>query len=213
MVAHDLRNPLFVILGNADMIAERAEGSLTREAAGDITRAAARMGRLVTDLLDLVRIDAGTFRLDKREHSVPSLLSEMHQSYRPMFDDRGVTLSVDVPPADLVASFDHDRVVQVLSNLLGNAMKFTPRGGKVDLQVEHDVGELVLAVRDDGAGIEPSSLPHLFERFWQRDSDTRRGLGLGLYLCRVIARAHGGDISVQSKVGAGSTFRVWLPMS
>lgn len=213
MVAHDLRNPLCVILANAAQLAEVAGDSDTREAAEDITQAAARMGRLLTDLLDVVRIDAGTFQLGKRPHSVRALLSEMRQSYRPLFDGRGVTLSVDVPPAEVVASFDHDRVVQMLSNLLGNALKFTPRGGNVGLHVEHDADKLVFVVRDDGTGIQPNALPHLFERFWQRDPDMRRGLGLGLYLCRTIARAHGGDISVQSEVGAGSTFGVWLPMS
>ncbi len=213
MVAHDLRSPLSVIVGNADMIAEGAEDALMREAAGDITRAAARMGRLLVDLLDLARIDAETFRLDRQPHSLTTLLSELRLSYCPVFEDRGVTLSVDVPSEDLVATFDHDRVVQLLSNLLGNAVKFTPRGGSVDLWVERDPEKLVFVVRDDGAGIPPSALSHLFERFWQSDTDRRRGLGLGLYLCRTIARAHGGEISVQSEVGSGSTFRVCLPMS
>lgn len=213
MVTHDLRNPLSVIVANADMIAKGAGDSYTQEAAGDITNAAARMGRLLADLFDVARIDAGTFQLTRRLHDVRSLLSQMCQSYAPLFAEHGVTLSVEVSPADVVASFDRDRVVQMLSNLLGNAMKFTPPGGSVDLHVEHDADQLVFAVRDDGAGIPPSAFPHLFERFWQRDRDTRRGLGLGLYLCRTIARAHGGDISVQSEPGVGSTFRVWLPMS
>lgn len=213
MVTHDLRNPLSVILGYADMIEDGADISLAQEAAGEIKSAAARMGRLLTDLLDLVRIDRGTFRLDQRPYSVTALLSEMRQSYRPMFDGRRVTLSVDLPTGNVFACFDHDRIVQMLSNLLGNALKFTPVGGSVDLQVEHNADNVVFVVRDNGAGIEPNDLPHLFERFWQRDSDTRRGLGLGLYLCRTIARAHGGDISVQSEVGKGSTFRVWLPVS
>lgn len=213
MVTHDLRNPLCIIMANASLISEGAEASTIREAASDITCAAARMGRLLTDLLDVARIDGGTFALARRPHSVRALLSEVRRSYRPLFDGSGVTLSVDVPRADVVASFDLDRIVQLLSNLLGNAMKFTPQGGSVGLHVEHDADALVFVVRDDGAGIQPDALPHLFERFWQRDPDTRRGLGLGLYLSCTIARAHGGDISVQSEVGTGSTFRVRLPMS
>ncbi len=211
MVAHELRNPLCVIAGNAEMIVDSAETPSTLEAASDITSAAARMGRLVTDLLDVARIDSGTFPLDKRAHSVPALLSELRRAYRPLFDGRGVTLSVDVPTEDFVGRFDIDRVLQILSNLLGNAMKFTPRGGNVDLHVEHEADNLVFVVRDDGAGIELSALPHLFERFWQRDPAARQGLGLGLYLSRTIAQAHGGDIGVHSEVGAGSTFRVVLP--
>lgn len=213
MVTHDLRTPLCVIVANADVIAKEPAGIQVREAAEDITHAAARMGRLVTDLFDVARIDAGTFSLDKRPHHVQALLSKIRHSFRPLFDGRGVALSVEVPPADVVASFDHDRVEQMLSNLLGNALKFTAPGGAVDVHVEHDTDELVLVVRDEGTGIHPEFLPHVFDRFSQHDRDGRRGLGLGLYLCRTIATAHGGDISVLSDVGAGSTFRVWLPMS
>lgn len=214
MVTHDLRSPLCVIVANADLIAGNPAGEYTREAAEDITRAAARMGRLLTDLLDVARIDAGTFKLTRKPLDARALLSELRQSYRPLFDDSGVTLSVGLPAEPVVASFDHDRVVQMLANLLGNAMKFTPRGGHVALELEQQQGEeqLVFVVRDDGPGIDARAFPHLFERFWQQDPDRRRGLGLGLYLCRTIAEAHGGDISVQSQPGLGATFRVSLPM-
>jgi signal transduction histidine kinase len=213
MVTHDLRSPLCVIVANAEVITESTGNEFVREAAGDITRAAARMGRLLTDLLDVARIDAGTFRLNKHEQDVRTLVSELRQLYQPLFDGRSVTLSVGMPEAGVVASLDSDRVVQMLSNLLGNALKFTHAGGSVALNVEGGGEQLVFAVQDDGAGIYPSAVPHLFERFWQNDPDARRGLGLGLYLCRTIARAHGGEISVQSDPGAGSTFRVALPMS
>ena len=140
-------------------------------------------------------------------------LAEMRRTYRPLFEGRGVSLALDAPAADIIASLDHDRIVQLLSNLLGNALKFTPPGGSVALNVDHSDEQLVFVVRDDGAGVPADALPNIFERFWQRDADTRRGLGLGLYLCRTIAQAHGGDISVQSELGEGTMFRVALPVS
>ncbi|MEX2467997.1 MAG: HAMP domain-containing sensor histidine kinase [Gemmatimonadota bacterium] len=211
MVMHDLRNPLCVILANADFLGEDAEDQDVREAAEDVTLAAARMGRLLNDLLDIAHIDAGSFPLNKERHDARALLSEVHRAYRPLFESRGISLTIDAPSEAVMASFDYDRVVQLLSNLLGNAMKFTPTGGSVFLHAEHRNQELVFVVRDDGVGIHPDTLANIFERFWQHDADSRRGLGLGLYICRTIAEAHGGDISVESEVGSGTTFRVSLP--
>ena len=211
MVTHDLRSPLTVIAANADFIAKGRADDSTREAAEDVLRAAARMERLLADLLDVARIESGTFRVGKGRHDVSALLAEVLHEYGPLFVDRDVTLKVDMPAAPLVASFDHDRVVQVISNLLGNAMKFTPPRGVVHLHAERGAADVVLVVRDTGPGIHPEALPHVFERFWKRDDEARRGLGLGLYICRTIAEAHGGDITVESDLGKGSTFRVSLP--
>jgi len=178
-----------------------------------VTLAAARMGRLLTDLLDVAQIDAGRFPLEKRRHDARALLSEVRRAYRPLFAGRGVSLVIDAPEELVLASFDYDRVEQLLSNLLGNAMKFTPAGGRVALHVERSGQQLVFVVRDDGIGIDPDTLPKIFERFWRYDTDSRPGLGLGLYICRTIAVAHGGDITVQSELGGGTTFRVSLPVS
>ena len=213
MVMHDLRNPLHVILANADFLGESAEGQDSREAAQDVTLAAARMGRLLTDLLDVAQIDTGRFPLEKGHHDARALLSEVHRAYSPLFEGRGVSLVIDAPEDPVLASFDSDRVEQLLSNLLGNAMKFTPAGGSVALHVERSGQQLVFVVRDDGIGIDPDTLPKIFERFWRHDTDSRPGLGLGLYICRTIAVAHGGDITVQSELGGGTTFRVSLPVS
>lgn len=213
MVTHDLRNPLCVIVVNAEMLAEQTMEPATREAAEEMTRAAARMERLLTDLLDVARIESGTLRIVKHRYDLGTLLSEVLVSYRPLFEARGVTFTANLPPDGLVASFDHDRIVQVLSNLLGNAMKFTPPGGAVDLRAEGGDDEVALVVQDDGPGIPEEALPHLFERFWQVDTGARRGLGLGLYICQNIAEAHGGHVSVQSRLGAGAAFRVALPVA
>jgi signal transduction histidine kinase len=211
IVAHDLRNPLHVITLNAQNIAE-ATTDATKEDALEVIRAAARMNRLLTDLLDVARIESKTLRITRRPHDVGVLLTEVLRSYRPLFADRGMTFSVGVPIPAIVAFFDRDRIVQVLSNLLGNAMKFTPREGAVHLHAVQAGGQIEFVLRDNGPGIHPDALAHVFERFWQIDSDTRRGLGLGLYICEKIVTLHGGRIWVESEHGHGATFRFTLPL-
>jgi signal transduction histidine kinase len=211
MVTHDLRSPLSIIALNAQNIAECTNEVGTREAAEDMVRAGARMERLLSDLLDVARIESNSLRIVKELHDVGALMTEVGDSYRPLFTARGMTLSVGVPPRRVVAFFDHDRIVQVLSNLLSNAMKFGRTGGKIDIHVEQRAQDIELVASDDGPGIDPAALPHVFDRFWRIDHETRRGLGLGLYICQKIVEAHGGRISAESEVGHGATFRFCLP--
>ena len=212
MVTHDLRSPLCVISLNAHSIVASSTDESTLEAAEEMVRAAARMDRLLSDLLDVVRIDSGTLRIVKRPNDIGALVNETFGSYRPLFVDRKLTFTATGPKGSVVAVFDHDRIVQVLSNLLGNAMKFTPPNGNVSLHAEQRDELVEITLRDDGPGIEPLLLPHVFERFWQLDQDTRRGLGLGLYICAKIVEAHGGHISAESELGKGATFRFTLPV-
>ena len=212
MVTHDLRNPLCVIAMNAQNIAHDTTEPSTREAADEVTRAVARMERLLTDLLDVARIESGMLRIVKRRYDLGKLLTGVLESYRPLFAARGVTFAVELPVSPIVASFDHDRIVQVLSNLLGNAMKFMSPQGTVGLYAEQQGDDVAFVVADDGPGIRPAALPHIFERFWQIDSNSRRGLGLGLYICKKIVEAHGGRISAESELGKGATFRFTLPL-
>ena len=211
MVTHDLRSPLSVIMAASEFIVDATKEAETREVASDVSCAAGRMGRLLTDLLDVARIESGTFGIVKGRHDVGALLADVLHAYGPLFAQRDVTLKVELPAAPLIASFDHDRVVQLLSNLLANSMKFTPPEGHVELRAEHDGSDLKLVLRDTGPGIPPDAMPHLFDRFWKRDDDARRGLGLGLYICKNIVEAHGGQISAESERGQGTTFRVALP--
>ncbi|MDB4982691.1 MAG: hypothetical protein JWM82_3443 [Myxococcales bacterium] len=212
-VTHDLRNPLCIIAVNAQWIAEDTKDVSTREAAEQVSLAAARMGRLLNDLLDVARVESGALRIAKSENDVGALVGELRRAYRPLFAERRMSFVVENPAVALGASFDHDRIVQVLSNLLANAMKFTLPGGTVRLVVERraEAGEIEFVLSDDGPGIHPDALPHVFKRFWQLDSDTRRGLGLGLYISEEIVKAHGGRIWVESELGKGATFRFTLP--
>jgi signal transduction histidine kinase len=211
MVTHDLRSPLSVIVMNAQFICDLTKEAPTREAGEDVRRAAARIGRMLADLLDVARIESGTLCIVERPHDVSVLLTELLQSYQPLFADRGITFVVEVPGDAVVASFDYDRVVQVLSNLLGNAMKFVPSAGTVELHVERRAGGVEFVLRDNGPGIHPNALPNVFRRFWQVDSDKRRGLGLGLYICQKIVEAHAGRIWIENDFGKGATFRFTLP--
>jgi len=213
MVTHDLRSPLTVIVANASFISEETTEVVTRDAAEDMLGAAARMGRLLADLLDVARIESGTLRIEKGEHDIGALLTGVLSSYRPIFASLGIRFTIRPPEAPVCASIDHDRVVQLLSNLLGNAMKFTPQGGHVELRAEARDGEVALVVHDSGPGIDPEALPHVFDRFWKVKDDGQQGLGLGLYICRSIAEAHGGSMSVESSPGHGTAFRVSLPDS
>ncbi len=213
MVAHDLRGALTVVVICARMIVDETKEESTRQAAEEITQAAGRMERLLTDMLDVTRIDAGTFRIVKRPHNVGELLHEVQRAYGPLFLDRKMSLLVEGRPSPLVASFDHDRIVQVFSNLLGNALKFTPAKGTVDVHVVERADEVEFTVRDNGPGISSDALPHLFERFWQLDTEAPRGLGLGLYICEKTVQAHGGRIWAESELGKGAAFHFTLPVA
>lgn len=212
MVTHDLRSPLTVIAMGAEAIATDTQEPPTRKVAHMMMQAAARMDRLVADLLDALRIQSGTLRITKQLQGVDALLGEVLQTYGPLFANRHLTFTVDMPTTPIVASFDYDRIVQVLSNLLGNAMKFTPKGGTVILHVQRRTQQVEFSLSNSGPGIFPHDLPHIFERFWQIDNHSRRGLGLGLYICKTIVEAHGGTIAAESELGTGATIRFALPL-
>lgn len=212
MVTHDLRGPLVVLSMGAEAIAEETNDAAIREIAQQMTRAAARMDRLIVDLFDVVRIQSGTLRITKQPQGIDTLLNEVLKTYGPLFASRALNFTIEMPPKGVVVSFDYDRIVQVLSNLLGNAMKFTPHGGTAILRVKQRAQQIEFSLSNSGPGINPGDLSHIFERFWQIDNQYRRGLGLGLYICRTIVEGHGGTITAESKAGMGVTIRFVLPL-
>lgn len=213
MVTHDLRSPLMAIALGAEAIATDPKDPSTRKMAQLMLQSAARMERLIADLLDAVRIQSGTMRITKQPQRVRALLTEAFKTYEPLFASRGLTFTVDIPTADIIASFDYDRIVQVLSNLLGNAMKFTPHGGTVALHVQQRDEQIEFSLSNSGPGISPNDLPHIFDRFWKIESHSRRGLGLGLYICKTIVEGHGGAIKADSELDKITTIRFVLPMT
>jgi signal transduction histidine kinase len=212
IVAHDLRNPLNLMMMTTQVIADtEAAGERRDQLIGVMLRAAHRMNRLIDDLLEVVRQESGKMRLELGEVSVESLLAQTTEAFQATAAEKGISLIVEEAPPGLAVTGDSERIMQVMSNLVGNAMKFVPRGGKVDVKCERRGTDAICSVADSGPGIPPEDLDKLFEKFWQRRRTDKRGVGLGLAIARGIVEAHGGHIWAESIVGAGSTFFFTLP--
>lgn len=215
MASHDLRNLLGGVAMSASLLlkveGDGAQHVSTRREAERIQRLAARMARLVGDLLDLASIEAGRLAVVPSQHEPTELIRDAQDAFQSVARARGISIRTEVKVGTALAPYDHDRVLQVLANLLGNALKFTSRGGRVDLLVESVGGEIRFAVSDTGCGIAPDQLGVIFERFRQATARERSGLGLGLYISRCIVEAHGGRIWAESRPGEGSSFYFTLP--
>ncbi|MFZ5908756.1 MAG: sensor histidine kinase [Chloroflexota bacterium] len=219
-VSHELKTPLTSIQGFAQAILdETADTPESRAQAAEIIyNESARMHRMVLDLLDLARLDAGTADLKTEAVDVSALLNGMAEKFSLQAQQAGVALLVDTPPPDLPSlAADGDRLAQVLTNLVDNALKHTPPGGQVTLGTQLERAEMVIRVADTGAGIPAQAIPHIFERFYQADASRpggkKRGAGLGLAIAHEIIAAHGGRITLRSQEGQGTVFYVHLPLS
>lgn len=212
VVAHDLRNPLHTATTTVSLMRELAQNDPQQQRhLGFIERSMHEMDRLIGDLLDLARIEAGTFAVRKEPVDVRSLLAEAVTMFEPRATEREITLDCTAE-GTLQACGDRTRILQVMSNLLGNAFKFTPPGGRVVVRAAERDGCVEVSVEDTGQGIADDHLAHVFDRFWRADGTSRGGAGLGLAICRGIISDHGGRIWVESELGRGSAFRFTLPM-
>lgn len=211
-VAHDLRGPLSTLTMKAAIIRKSAEISKAHEQAAGIENVSMRMEYLVRSLLDAAALDAGGFSVAQTDCDVGELLRDAIDMFASIASSKSIQLRASAPEQQgLRVHADRERSLQVLSNLIGNAIKFTPQGGTIDLSAEAEGDWVRFAVADNGPGVAPEHVPHLFARFWKTETGERRGTGLGLFISKGIVDAHGGRIWVESQLGHGATFRFTLP--
>src|ERR1044072_8160141 len=215
-ISHELRNPLNAILGWAHMLRlGKLNKANTERAVETIYRNAQSQTQLVSDLLDVSRIISGKLRLDVRTVDLIYIVNAAIDSIRPAADAKGIQLQTMLDPAVGPISGDADRLQQIVWNLLTNAVKFTPKEGKIQIKVQRVDSHVEIVVSDSGVGISKEFLPYVFDRFRQADASTTRihgGLGLGLSIVHQLVDLHGGSVSVQSEgEGKGATFTIQLP--
>ena len=214
IVAHDVRSPLNAIFLSAQLLARKlvkAGDAAGRDSVESILRSIARANHLIEDLLDVARIEGGALSLAPESVAVEAVLGEVLGSQQLLASAVAVELQVAIDPAGSRVRADRHRLLQVLENLIGNALKLTPTGGLIRIEVTPRAGEVRFAVADTGPGIPAQNLTHVFDRFWQAQRAERTGAGLGLAICKGIVEAHGGRIWVESTPGCGSTFFFTLP--
>lgn len=212
IVSHDLRNPLSTILTSTERLLMR-DPEDARQSIARCRRAAQRMTRMISDLVDAASLDSGTLSLDRRDHDLLRVVNDAIDLLQPLAEARGLTLAAGAN-AELSAFCDRERVVQVLSNLVGNAIKFSPAESTIRIAAELWGSMVRISVSDGGPGITPDLLPRIFDRYWHtNNAHNRQGAGLGLYIAKGIVEGHGGRIWVDSVPGRGSTFYFTLPTS
>lgn len=217
MLAHELRNPLGAAHNAVELLALRGDDPKTlRMSVGVLGRQTRQLSRMVDDLLDVARITSGRIRLRRSRVLLSELIEQGVQTGEPLVEERAQQLTVELPPEPIELDADPVRLAQVVSNLIGNAAKYTQPGGAITIRAWREAAEAVLSVCDNGSGIAPDLLPHVFELFVQSDDSLDRaegGLGLGLTLVRQLTEMHGGSVEARSEgPGCGSEFIVRLPL-
>jgi signal transduction histidine kinase len=217
MVSHDLRSLLGGIALSAALLTKLAKTdepvAKAARHAETIQRISARMNLLIGDLFDVASIEAGRLSVNPQAYDVGQLIRDSREAFEPAAVARGIEFLCEDGPGGLVANLDHERILQVLANLVGNALKFTSQGGRISLAVDKRGNEVLFSVEDSGEGVPADRLDKIFDRFFQSHRNDRRGLGLGLYIAKSIVEAHGGKIWAESSAGRGSRFFFTLPLA
>ena len=215
IVSHDLRNLLSAVMGYSALIetevSEKTYGAAVVANARRIQRSGARMNRLIGDLIDVASIQAGVLAVTREVEDPTHVVTEAVDTFQSIASAREMSVVAEIVQPLKPATFDAARILQVLTNFLSNAIKFTPRHGKVVVRVETVGDELLFSVTDTGQGIAADKLEAVFERYLQVAPNDRRGVGLGLYISKCIVQGHGGRIWAESKIGHGSTFSFTIP--
>lgn len=217
IVSHDLRNPVHTISLSSGFLLETIPATEAqkplRQQLAVIRRASERMDRMIGDLLDAASITTGHLSMERRPYPASAILKSACEVLQPLAAEKGLRFACEAAQEEVSLQADPDRVLQVLSNLVGNSVKFTPEGGQITLGFQPDDSEARLWVSDTGAGIDSAQLPHVFEQFWQARRSGRNGVGLGLAIAQGIVEAHDGRIWVESIVGQGTTFSFTIPLA
>ena len=212
-VSHDLKNPLATIVTTAELLARsEAPDEKRRRWVESLRKSADAMKHLIEDLLDIARIEAGRLTIEKQRCAVGALLDEALDLMQPLAQQKRLRIERQVPGREVYVRCDRPRILRVLSNLIGNSIKFTSESGAITIRAELADREVRFSVTDTGSGIAADELPHIFERFWQARKTARLGAGLGLAIAKGIVDAHRGQIWAESEPGKGSTFFFTLPL-
>lgn len=218
MVIHEVKSPLTSIIGYSELMHDQKLGAVAepqKEPLAIIIRQSHRIQDLVSDLLDLARLESGRANIRKRPIDLAAVASRAIEELRPQLDARELVLVQEYDTATPKVNADEDKIHQVITNLLTNAIKFSDPKGKIILSLRPEGREACFSVRDEGLGIDPRDLPHIFEKFYRasKESAERKGTGLGLTVCRSIINAHGGSIwAVSAGLGQGAVFYFTLPL-
>ncbi len=217
IVSHDLRNPIHTIHMAASFLLEIAPANDRRVQARRqlevVQRSATRANRLIQDLLDVAKIQAGGLAVDPVAGDIASLITEAVEAAAPLAAAAQIKVVPNILEAMPAVSSDRERMLQVFANLMGNAIKFTPKGGEIRVHTALEPGEVRITVADTGPGIPQENLDHVFDRYWQAKSTAKLGTGLGLSIAKGIVEAHGGRIWAESPPGSGAEFNFTLPLA
>ncbi|MEN0049374.1 MAG: ATP-binding protein [Bacteroidota bacterium] len=210
-ITHEFRTPLTVILGMSEQI-RTAPKEWLNMGLENIERNGKQLLQLINQLLDLSKLDAGSYDLKLKQQDIPSFLHYLFTSIHPLMESKNISSSITCNFAHPVAQFDTDKVEKVVLNLLSNAAKYTPENGRIELISEEMDSQLYLSIFNSGEGIPKDQLPYIFDRFYQAETAETGGTGIGLALVKELVEVMNGKIEVQSKVGIGTTFQLWIPM-